>query len=59
MEKTLMNSEERDLSGISLAAAGNAPGFDKNNRPDMADPTWAAGIHAYYRTTPGQTPAIL
>ena len=29
-----------------------APGFDKDNWPDMSDPTWATGIHAYYGTTP-------
>lgn len=33
-----------------------APGFDHNKWPDMADPTWAAGIHAYYGTTPGGPP---
>jgi sporulation protein YlmC with PRC-barrel domain len=33
-----------------------APGFDKNKWPDMADTTWAAGIHAYYGTTPGSAP---
>ncbi len=27
-----------------------APGFDKDNWPDMADPTWAAGIQRYYGT---------
>jgi sporulation protein YlmC with PRC-barrel domain len=26
----------------------NAPGFDKENWPSMADPAWAANIHAYY-----------
>lgn len=30
----------------------NAPGFDKNRWPNMADPSWAAGIHAYYGTKP-------
>jgi len=27
-----------------------APGFDKNDWPDMADPTWANEIHSYYGT---------
>ncbi len=26
----------------------NAPGFDKNNWPDMADPTWSKDINTYY-----------
>ncbi|KON80484.1 PRC-barrel domain-containing protein [Azoarcus sp. PA01] len=26
----------------------NAPGFDKDHWPSMADPTWASEIHAYY-----------
>jgi len=27
-----------------------APGFDKDNWPDMADPTWESEIHSYYGT---------
>lgn len=26
----------------------NAPGFDKDHWPNMADPTWAKTIHTYY-----------
>ena len=29
----------------------NAPGFDSDNWPDMADPTWVDNIHTYYGTT--------
>ncbi len=29
----------------------NAPGFDHDNWPDMADPAWARAIHSYYGTT--------
>ena len=28
----------------------NAPGFNKDNWPDMANVEWADGIHAYYGT---------
>ncbi len=28
----------------------DAPGFDKNSWPDMADPTWESEIHSYYGT---------
>jgi sporulation protein YlmC with PRC-barrel domain len=37
----------------------SAPGFDRNKWPDMADPTWEAGIHAYYGTTPGGLPPTI
>jgi sporulation protein YlmC with PRC-barrel domain len=30
----------------------NAPGFDKNNWPDMADRTWGQKIHSYYGVAP-------
>lgn len=29
-----------------------APGFEKDNWPDMVDPTWQKGIHDYYGTKP-------
>jgi sporulation protein YlmC with PRC-barrel domain len=30
----------------------NASGFDKNNWPDMADPTWSTKLHDYYGYDP-------
>lgn len=27
----------------------NAPGFDKDHWPSMADPVWASEVHSYYR----------
>ena len=29
----------------------DAPGFDDDHWPDMADPTWATGVHKFYGTT--------
>jgi len=29
----------------------NAPGFDSDNWPNMADTTWEKSVHAYYGTT--------
>lgn len=29
----------------------NAPGFDSNNWPNMADATWEKSVHTYYGTT--------
>ncbi len=30
----------------------NAPGFDKDNWPDFADPTFTESVNKYYSTTP-------
>ena len=30
----------------------NAPGFDKDHWPSMADPTWAGEVYSYYGTQP-------
>jgi sporulation protein YlmC with PRC-barrel domain len=35
-----------------------APGFDKNDWPDMADTTWEKGIHDYYGTQPYVDPRL-
>ncbi|MCC6586273.1 MAG: PRC-barrel domain-containing protein [Bryobacterales bacterium] len=29
-----------------------APGFDKDNWPDMSDPSWGAQLHSYYGSRP-------
>jgi len=36
---------------VSKERLESAPGFDKDNWPDMANPEWATGIHTYYGTT--------
>jgi sporulation protein YlmC with PRC-barrel domain len=30
----------------------NAPGFDKNHWPDMADPDWGAKVHTFFGVAP-------
>jgi sporulation protein YlmC with PRC-barrel domain len=30
----------------------NAPGFDKDHWPSMADPTWASEVYSYYNVQP-------
>src|ERR1700741_4117556 len=30
----------------------NAPGFDKDNWPDMSDTTWRTNVYAYYKARP-------
>ena len=44
--------EKRFILGVSKDRLKNAPGFDKDHWPSMADPTWATEVHAYYNVTP-------
>lgn len=37
---------------VSRETLENAPGFDKSDWPDMADPDWGTQIHRHYRQTP-------
>jgi sporulation protein YlmC with PRC-barrel domain len=37
---------------VDKATLESAPGFDKDNWPDMADPGWGAQIHRYYGRRP-------
>ncbi|WP_439589335.1 hypothetical protein [Hydrogenophaga sp.] len=58
-----MNYEERDSLVIYTAnkrfvldaskdRLKDAPGFNQDSWPDMADTTWEKGIHDYYGTRP-------
>jgi len=42
---------------VSQEALKNAPGFDKNNWPNTADPNWAKDIDSFYQRT-AQRPTI-
>lgn len=44
MSRVVLNIEKKLLE--------KAPGFDKDNWPNMADATWGAGIHQHYGLTP-------
>lgn len=37
---------------VDKAKLENAPGFDKDNWPDMADRSWGAQVYNYYGRTP-------
>lgn len=37
---------------VSRETLENAPGFDKSDWPDMADPDWGAQIHKHYGRSP-------
>ena len=45
---TLDTVNKRFILDIDKSRLENAPGFDKDDWPDMADETWAQTIHNYY-----------
>ncbi|WER49197.1 PRC-barrel domain-containing protein [Cupriavidus sp. WKF15] len=38
--------------GLTADRIKNAPGFNKNSWPSMADPQWATEVHRYYEREP-------
>lgn len=49
---TLDTENKRFTLNVKKETLDQAPGFDKDSWPDMADRQWANGIHAYYGTKP-------
>lgn len=49
---TLETSHKRFVVSASSDQIKNAPGFDDDNWPTMADPDWAATVHEYYGRKP-------
>lgn len=49
---TLDTVNKRFVLNIDKARLENAPGFDKDDWPDMADPSWQDEIKAFYETQP-------
>ena len=49
---TLDTQNKRFLLNVDKERLQDAPGFDKDQWPDMADPTWEHEIHSYYGTQP-------
>jgi len=43
---------ERFVLDVEKSKFESAPGFDKDAWPNMANPEWERGVHAYYGTTP-------
>ena len=43
---------EKYVLDIDPERLKNAPGFDKNSWPNMADRSWGEQVHAYYGVTP-------
>ena len=49
---TLDTKNKRFVLNVEKDRLKDAPGFDKDKWPNMADQTWAKGIHAFYGTHP-------
>ena len=47
---TLDTENKRFVLNLTKAKLETAPGFDKDHWPNMADPSWARDLHAYYGT---------
>ena len=55
---TLDTENERFVLNVDSAKLDSAPGFDKDNWPNMADETWANSIHSYYGTQHKRTDSM-
>jgi sporulation protein YlmC with PRC-barrel domain len=52
-ESLELNAAEHEfILDVDKQTLENAPGFDKDNWPDMADQTWGAQLHAHYGQEP-------
>jgi len=49
---SLDTDREEMVLPVDKKVLEDAPGFDKNDWPDFADPTWNGQIHGYYGTEP-------
>src|SRR5688500_11314524 len=47
---TLDTENKRFILDVEKDRLDSAPGFDKDDWPDMADPSWQNTIHSYYGT---------
>lgn len=48
---------QRIVLNIAKERLENAPSFDKDDWPNMADPSWAREIHSHYGTSPSSNKA--
>ena len=49
---TLDAGEKHFILNVGKEQLEDAPGFDENHWPAMADPSWATELHSYYNVTP-------
>lgn len=58
-EALTINTEDREfVLNVDKQVLEDAPGFDKDNWPDMADSNWGAQIHGHYGKKPYWTSDI-
>lgn len=55
---TLDTENKRFILSVEKERLKDAPGFDKDDWPDMADRSWASGVHSYYGTKPYDDPLM-
>jgi hypothetical protein len=49
---TLDTANHRFILDVAKERLKNAPGFDKDHWPSMADQTWGSQVHQYYGVRP-------
>ena len=49
---TLDEDKKQFIMDVDKTRLENAPGFDKDNWPDMADPSWRGQVYNYYGAKP-------
>jgi sporulation protein YlmC with PRC-barrel domain len=49
---TMDTDNHRFILDVDKERLKNAPGFDKDHWPSMAEQTWAVQVHTYYSTRP-------
>lgn len=49
---TLNEADHEFVMNVDKATLENAPGFDKDNWPDMADPNWGSQVYSHYGYKP-------
>jgi sporulation protein YlmC with PRC-barrel domain len=49
---TMDTDNHRFILDVDKQRLENAPGFDKDHWPSMADQSWATQVHTYYSTRP-------
>jgi sporulation protein YlmC with PRC-barrel domain len=49
---TLDEREHQFVLNVGRKQLENAPGFNKDNWPDMADRTWGTEVHSFYNQRP-------
>ena len=49
---TMDTDNQRFILDVDKERLKDAPGFDKDHWPSMADQTWAVTVHDYYSTRP-------